>query len=315
MAKKLGTWAVGAILLLFSVGTATAQVYNYADGEGPIDPDSIQGLYVGLNLGVYFANSNTAAIYNGYGYQRDGSFNDFANSWLNQAIQGNPRNPTTVRRTGDALGGLSEGEWTFAESDMPGVMTYSPSFMWGGHLRYMFNADFGVFAELNGSKPVTVGEFTIQVHAPSPDPTQNNPLRRFQIRGEEQRMAIHLGLHRVLMRESMERKGASTTLLPYIEAGGSVTFVKFEENIISLGDLVPPVDLTVFYDRQNQYIDVANLLTGTGFGGFASVGGQITLGSKFTLNIGYIANVTQINLGNFSETGIQHMIVFKAIYM
>ncbi len=287
-------------------------MYNYEDGERPIDPDSIRGLYVGLNLGVYFANSNTAAIYNGYGYQRDGSLNNFANAWLNQAIQGSP---TNIRRTGDALGGLSEGEWTFNESDMPGTMTYSPSFMWGGHLRYMFSADFGVYAELNGSKPVTVGEFTIQRNAPSPDPTQSNPLERFQIRGEEQRLAIHLGLHRVLMRESLERKGASTSILPYVEVGGSVTFVKFEENIISLGELVPPVDLSVFYDRQNQYIDVANLLTGSGFGGFASVGGQITLGSKFTLNIGYIANMTQINLGEFSEAGIQHMIVFKAIYM
>lgn len=310
--RKLRGWVTAVAVL--AATTATAQVYNYEDGEGPVDPDSIRGVYVGLNLGAYFANANTAAIYNGYGYQRDGSLNNFANAWLNDAIQGNSE---AIRRTGDALGGLSEGEWTFDESDMPGRMTYSPAFMWGGHLRYMLNADFGFFAEFNGSKPVTVGEFTIQRNTPSPDPTQSNRLERFQIRGEEQRLSVHLGLHRVLMRESFERKGMSTSLLPYFEIGGKVTFVKFEENIINLGDRIanPIVDLTVFYDRQNRFEDVANLLTGTGFGGFASVGGQIAIGSKFTINLGYTANFVQINLGEFSEVGLQHMAVFKAIYM
>ena len=290
--------------------TSVSQVYNYADGEGPTPPDSIKGLYVGLNLGVYFSNNNSAYIYGGYGYQRDGTINNFANAWLNLSLQGNPE---AVRRTSTALG-LAEGEWAFDESDMPGVMNFSGSFMYGGHLRYMFNADFGVYGELNATNPVTVGEFTIQTFGTSPDPSQNQPLRRFGIRGEEQRLMINLGLHRVLLRERLESLGKPTTILPYIDVGMNTTFVKFEENFYTLDDGVN-YDLTVFFNNQNQFVDQANLLTGVGFGGFVGVGGQITLGSRFTINMGYNASFEQIKLGEVNERGIQHQLIFKAIYM
>lgn len=298
-----------AAVLLFTI-TAKSQVYNYADGEGPVPPDSIKGLYVALNLGYYFANNNTAVIYGGYGYQRDGTINDFANAWLNRSIQGNPE---FRRQTSDALG-LADGEWAFTEDDMPGVMQFSGSFMYGGHLRYMFNADFGVYAEVNGTNPVTVGEFTIQTFSTSPDPTQNQRLRRFGIRGEEQRLIVNIGLHRVLLREQFERQAKSTTILPYVDVGINFTFTKFEENFYSLDDGVVR-DLTLFFNQQNQFVDQANLLTGAGFGGFAAVGGQITLGSKFILNIGYNASFEQIKLGDVNERGLQSQVVLKAIYM
>ncbi|HKK39646.1 MAG TPA: hypothetical protein VJ949_09540 [Cryomorphaceae bacterium] len=296
--------------VLFFALSGKAQVYNYADGEGPVDPDSIKGLYIALNLGYYFANNNSAVIYGGYGYQRDGTINDFANAWLNRSIQGNPE---FRRQTSTALG-LADGEWAFTEDDMPGVMQFSGSFMYGGHLRYMFNADFGVYAEINGTNPVTVGEFTIQTFSPSPDPTQNQRLRRFGIRGEEQRLIVNLGLHRVLLREQFERQGRSTTILPYVDVGINFTFTKFEENFYSLDDGVVR-DLTVFFNQQSQFVDEANLLTGAGFGGFAALGGQITLGSKFILNIGYNASFEQIKLGEVNERGLQSQVVLKAIYM
>jgi hypothetical protein len=306
MNKRL-TILIGAMLFALM---GNAQVYNYEDGEGPVDPDSIKGLYVALNLGYYFANNNSAVIYGGYGYQRDGTINDFANAWLNRSIQGNPE---LRRQTSTALG-LADGEWAFTEDDMPGVMQFSGSFMYGGHLRYMFNADFGVYAELNGTNPVTVGEFTIQTFSPSPDPTQNQLLRRFGIRGEEQRLMVNLGLHRVLFREQFEKQGKSTTILPYIDIGVNFTFTKFEANFYSLDDGVVR-DLTIFLNQQNQFVDQANLLTGAGFGGFVGAGGQITLGNKFILNIGYNASFEQIKLGDVNERGLQSQIVLKAIYM
>jgi len=296
--------------VLFFALSGKAQVYNYADGEGPVDPDSIKGLYIALNLGYYFANNNSAVIYGGYGYQRDGTINDFANAWLNRSIQGNPE---FRRQTSTALG-LADGEWAFTEDDMPGATQSSRPLLYGGHLRYMFNADFGVYAEINGTNPVTVGEFTIQTFSPSPDPTQNQRLRRFGIRGEEQRLIVNLGLHRVLLREQFERHGRSTTILPYVDVGINFNFTKFEENFYSLDDGVVR-DLTVFFNQQSQFVDEANLLTGAGFGGFAALGGQITLGSKFILNIGYNASFEQIKLGEVNERGLQSQVVLKAIYM
>lgn len=302
--------SLSIVFYVLSSLSASAQVYNYADGEGPTPPDSVKGIYFGLNIGMYFANEATSRIYSGYGYQRDGVINNFSNSWLNQAIQGSPQAEDRTSRVMN----LAPGEWIFDESDMPGLMPFNPSFMWAGHLRFMFNADFGMFAEVGGTNPVAVGEFTIQNLNPSADPLQNQRLRRFGIRGEEQRLFINLGLHKVLFRESLERQGKSTTILPYVDAGFNVTFTKFEANFIDL-EKEGTVDLTNFFNRQGQFINDANLLTGAGFGGFGGAGAQITLGSKFTLNIGYVASLAQINLGEINERAIQHQIVLRAIYM
>ena len=295
---------------VLSTLSANAQVYNYADGEGPTPPDSVKGIYFGLNIGMYFANEATSGIYSGYGYQRDGVLNNFSNSWLNQAIQGSPQ---AEDRTTRAMGTDPDG-WAFNESDMPGLMTFNPAFMWAGHIRFMFNADFGIFAEVGGANPVAVGEFTIQNLNPSADPLQNQRLRRFGIRGEEERLFVNIGMHKVLLRESLEKQGKSTTILPYVDLGFNMTFTKFEANFINL-ETEGTVDLTNFFNRQGQFINDANLLTGAGFGGFGGVGAQVTLGSKFTLNFGYVASLEQIKLGEVNERAIQHHIVLKAIYM
>ena len=198
---------------------------------------------------------------------------------------------------------------------MPGTMRYSPSFMVGGHLRYMFNADFGVFAEINVTNPVTVGEFTIQTFGSSNVPGQQNPLQRFQIRGEEQRQIINLGAHQVIGRKAMERTGKSTTILPYVDVGVNTTFVKFDENFISLGEFIQPVDLTIFFNQLGIPQDEARILTGVGLGAFGGAGGQIQLGNKFTIDIGYIASFEQIKLGEMNERNFQHIFVLKAIYL
>jgi hypothetical protein len=303
-------------LLSFFFSNADAQVYNYADGEGPTPPDSIRGLYVGLNLGVYFANKNTAFVYDGSGYTRDGAtITDFNATWLNQAIQGTI---IAQNRTSIAMGGIPSDEWEFTESDMPQLMTFSGSFMYGGHLRYMFNSDFGVFLELNGTNPVTVGQFTIinTNQAVSNDPGQSG-IQTFGIRGEEQRLLINLGMHRVMLRKAMEQKGNyNPTVLPYFDAGMNMTFTKFQANFIDMGPEVGNVDLmTQVLDNSGFNQLDANVLTGVGVGGFAAIGGQITIGRKFTIDIGYVASFETIKLGEVKKLGLQNQIVLKAIYM
>lgn len=309
------------ILLLFA-GNGTAQVYNYADGEGPTPPDSVKGLYVGLNLGVYFANKNTARIYDGSGYERNGEIiNKVSNTrdtWLYQALFGTPQaqdrlenamNPDDYDKTGEE----------FSYTDFPQLMTYRGSFLFGGHLRYMLNSDFGAFVEVNGTFPVTVGQFTIQTNSTGTQPGQNDRVRKFGIRGEEQRFMVNFGIHKVLGRKAAEKKGKTPSILPYLDLGGSVTFTKFEANVINLEDqsgyFNETVDITRFYNRTGTLQQEANVLTGAGFGGFAAVGMQITIGRKFTIDLGYVANLQNIKLGEMSETGFQHQVVLKAIYM
>ncbi|MCZ4408951.1 hypothetical protein O3Q51_09040 [Cryomorphaceae bacterium 1068] len=303
-------------VLLFTL-SGKAQVYNYADGEGPTPPDSVKGFYIGGTIGAYFANKNTAQIYGGYGYQRDGFLNNFENSWLNFAINGPPIQ--NKQRTNDAMN-AADGEWSFTESDMPGIMRYRPSFLFNVHFRYMLNSDFGFFMEMGGTFPVTVGEFTIT--RTNNTGIQNDILETFAIRGEEQRLIINIGMHKVLGREAAERKGKNPSILPYIDLGGTLTFTKYEANFINL-DLGtnnveffnPIVDLSIQRNVDGSVYNQANVLTGVGLGGFGSVGLQLTLGRKFTIDFGYVANLQQINLGEVSEIGLQHQFVLRAIYM
>jgi hypothetical protein len=302
-----------AVICSMLVGyQSSAQVYNWADDEESEEPlrlDELGGLVVGLNLGFYQANPNTASIYGGYGFDRDGARLNFGQSWLNQAIQGNPE---FRRRTSDAVG-LADGEWIFDESDMPAEMRFRPSFMWGGHFRYLFNPDFGVFVEVNGTNPVTVGEFTIQTPALNPI-GQVGSLQRFQIRGEEQRLIFTLGASKVLGRKERERQGKSTSILPIVDFGLNSTFSRFEENLINLGDLVGPVDLTVFFQQQGIAIDEARILTGVGIGGFASGGIQIHLGGDIMIDVLYRASLEQVRLGEWNERGFQHVFILRALW-
>ncbi len=302
----------GALGCLVSSFSMQAQVYNWADEETPKEPivlEELQGLVIGLNLGFYQANPNTAGIYGGYGFDREGARLGFAQSWLNQALTGNPE---FIRRTSTAVG-LAEGEWLFEESDMPGEMRFRPSFMWGAHFRYLLNPDFGFFVEINGTNPVTIGEFTIQTPAINPI-GQVGSLQAFRIRGEEQRLMFAVGAHRVIGRKERERQGKSTGVLPIIDFGINTTLAQFEESFIDLGEIVGPVDLTIFYQQQGIPIDQARILSGVGFGGFAGGGVQIHLGADIMIDLIYRASFEQVRLGEWNERGFQHIFALRAIW-
>ena len=240
--------------------TSFSQVYNYEDGETPMSPDSIKGLYFGLNLGFYFPNKAAATLYNGYGYSRSGEQNNFQDSWLNQAIGSGAsiieRNNVAAAIAEESGYPVTADDYLFSESDMPYRMDYTPSFMYGLHLRYHFNADFAAFLEINGTRPTTVGEFTVHLtNVVTSQPGEY--VRSYQIRGEEQRLIFNLGIHKDL--------GRKEKLKPYFEIGANSTFTKFEENIIKIGNYTR--DLSVFLNQYNQYQTSARNLTGIGFGG------------------------------------------------
>lgn len=304
-------------LILFSILFSTAfavhgQVYNWADDEEPEEPHKIydlHGLVVGLNLGFYQANPNTAGIYGGYGFDRAGQRLPFSQSWLNQAIQGNPQ---FIQRTSEAIG-LAPGEWIFDESDMPGEMRFRPSFMWGGHFRYHVSPDLGFYAEINGTSPVTVGEFTIQTPAVNPI-GQVGSLERFQIRGEEQRLIFTVGAQHTIGRKQRERLGKSTTLLPLVDFGINSTFTQFEESFIQLDEFSGPIDLTVFFQRQGIAVDEARVLSGVGVGAYLGTGVQIHLGADIMIDLIYRASFEHVRLGEWDERGFQHIFLLRALW-
>ncbi|MCA1751003.1 MAG: hypothetical protein ABR572_13130 [Cryomorphaceae bacterium] len=300
---------------LAAIGVASAslqaQVYNWADGEEPDEPvklEDLTGFVVGLNIGFYQANSNTASIYNGYGFDRAGARNNFANAWLNQALQGNDINR---RNTRNAMG-FSDDNWSFGEDDMPNEMRYTPSFMWGAHFRYHLNPDFAFFAEVGGTSPTTTGEFTIVNQSAQPGQLESQRINRVEIRGEEQRLLLTLGVRRALGREKKERENRSTAILPFFEFGVNSTFVSFEENFINLD--LPTRDLTRFFQQQGFQVDEARQLTGVGFGAFGTLGIQIHLGSDIMIDLGYRPSFEHVKLGEWDQRGFQHIAVVRGVW-
>lgn len=304
--------------LLFSlvaIGVASAslqaQVYNWADGEEPDEPiklEDLTGFVVGLNIGFYQANSNTASIYNGYGFDRAGAQNNFANAWLNQALQGNDINRRNTRN----VMGFSDDNWSFGEDDMPNEMRYTPSFMWGAHFRYHLDPDFAFFAEVGGTSPTTTGEFTIVNQSAQPGQLESQRINRIEIRGEEQRLLLTLGVRRALGREKKERENRSTAILPFFEFGINSTFVSFEENFINLD--LPTRDLTRFFQQQGVQVDEARQLTGVGFGAFGTLGIQIHLGSDIMIDLGYRPSFEHVKLGEWDQRGFQHIAVVRGVW-
>lgn len=303
------------ILVLFTAVLANAQVYNYEDGEAPPrDQDSISGFTFGFNIGYYFANPATAVLYDGSGFDRDGNrYTDLRNFWLYRAIYSDIRGGSNDQVDPAIVEILDPATFVaFTESDMPFNMRYGPSFMYGAHVGYSFTGNFSMFFEVNGTNPVTVSEFTIQVNpGASADPSPDN-LRRFQIRGEEQRLIFNLGAKKTL--------GNNEFFRPYLEGGVNSTFAKFESNVINLesstNNFVPPLvkDITRYQTNIGGNIEQARNLTGVGFGAFAGLGGQLTMGDKFILNLGYIASYEQVKLGYVESRNFQHIIVLRVIY-
>ena len=57
------------------------------DSDKPPVKKSRKGFHMGLGMGAYFANSTTASLYDGYGFDANGNKNTaFVNSAMNEKI-------------------------------------------------------------------------------------------------------------------------------------------------------------------------------------------------------------------------------------
>ena len=305
----------GLLLGLFLMTNAAirAQDGNNPDAINDQQSDSprkeTKGFYLGLNLGAYFANKYDAQLYNGYGFDRGGIKLDFNNSWLNRSI--GPSAPYQTRQTIETEIGNNtpggNGTYTFSESDMPLQMRYSPTIQYGLNLRYAFNKKSSIIMDINGCKLTATGEFTLELTGvpPSNNPADNNTLPAFPIRGQEQRLWTDLGYHRVL--------GNNDFLNPYIEGGLNFTLAKFESNDIEIYNY--HADITQVFDNYGNYQYGTVNITSANFGTFLGFGGQITLGTKFTIDLGYNLIHTTIKLRSDPKGTFQHGVIFRIIYM
>ncbi|MEK6616697.1 MAG: hypothetical protein AABZ32_11425 [Bacteroidota bacterium] len=267
-----------------------------------------KGFHAGFYLGSYFAHKYTAKFYDGYGYDADGKKNDFLNSFMNKRINidygGGYGQPDRVAL---ALG-VNPGEWIFDQTDMPANMKYNPAFLIGLQMNFGITKKDQLLLNVNASKLMLSGNFTIVVINPLIGPQQPGyqNIKTFSITGGEQRLMFQLGYRRILgdTKESV--------LNFFIEGGATGNMTKFLRNQVTINNL--QIDLSYYYTQSYFPTYRAKYLHGVGIGAFAGFGCNITANPKWNLQLLYSSSFEKINIGEDPRHTLQNAIGVRAFY-
>lgn len=310
MFKKRVKIQIIILILLSGISSMGIAQDNPKDDEGENNDNSTvyksrKGFHIGLYVGSLFANKYTAGMYDGYGFDIDGNKNSFENSFMYQKI---------ILQYGGGYGSgqpdmiaqelnVDQGTWTFDESDMPLTMRYSPAFLSGLQCRYSVDENNAILLNVNAAKLNINGSFNITTIPTSGSTQINNSIRTFAIKGTEQRLMFQFGYNRII--------GSNDKLNFYVEGGLNATLTKFDKNIIQINNLT--IDLTSYY---NQAVYPPPTLTkkpvGMGFGAFAGFGINLSMGSKWAIQIGYNPSYERINIGPNPRLKMQHSFGLRA---
>jgi hypothetical protein len=275
-----------------------------------------KGFHAGLYVGAFWANRNTAYIYDGYGFDINGQRNTFANSILYNQI---------VNVYGGANGGVdyiaqllnvNHSDWNFTEQDMPINLKYTTTYLVGLNTRYQINKKASITLNINGSKLVVNGKFTIRSANSSSGlnnaTSSQSKLNQFTIIGAEQRLMFQLGYQRVI--------GNNEKLNFMIEGGLNVILSKAQKNQavlnadVNSGQNNITIDLMNLYNQPPYNYYSAKYLVGGGIGAFGGIGIHLTINPKYTVQLLYNPSYDRISLGYNPKFKLQHGVGLRFYY-
>lgn len=279
-------------------------------------PAKQKGFHAGLYVGAFWANKNTAYIYDGYGFDINGQRNTFSNSILYNQI---------VNVYGGANGGIdyiaqllnvNHSDWSFNEQDMPFNLRYTTTYLVGLNTRYQINKKASITLNINGSKLIVNGKFTIRSN-PSSNGTNNgvssqSKLNQFTIVGAEQRLMFQLGYQRII--------GNHDKLNFMVEGGLNIILSKAQKNQAILNSDVNSgqnnitIDLMTLYNQAPYNYYSTKYLIGGGIGVFGSVGLHLTINPKYTIQLLYNPSFDRISLGYSPTFKLQHGVGLRIYY-
>jgi len=253
-----------------------------------------------------FANKYNTNLYNGYGLDVNGNQNTFLNSFLYQQIVNNYGGGNgRPDRIAQALG-VNPGQWSFDETCMPINLKYNIALQVGLNTRYCFNNKTAIIANLNATKLTVTGDFTIYntsvASASALQGAQN--VQTFVITGGEERLISQLGIQQIL--------GDNDKLNFFVEGGIDMTLAKFMKNQAIINNLT--IDLTPAYTLTGYGAVRQHNLIGVGLGGFAGLGINLAISSKYTVQFVYNPSYDKINIGASAKYTMQNSIGFRAYY-
>ena len=301
------TIQIGLLLISTSVFSQTQKDNDEGSNNPGIDEPVRHKFFTGLYLGSYFANKYTAKFYDGYGYDLNGTKNDFLNSFLYRRIvidYGGGLNGQTDQ-IAQALN-VNPGEWSFDQTDMPRKMKYNPVVIVGLQLCHPITSKDVFLLNFNTSKLSTSGVFTIVKKTSQIGPQQPNydNIQTFSIIGTEQRFWFQLGYRRMLGEEDLFNF--------FIEAGASINAAKYLKNQATVNNLY--IDLSSYYADPYYPTYRAFYLKGTGLGVFAGFGLNLDASTKWSMQLLYSPSYERINIGMDPKFTFHNTIGIRIFY-
>jgi len=269
-----------AIYILFVLLIFNSSIFaqDWAD-----EPDKIESslFFVGINFGMLFANSNTAAIYTG------------ASNITPYGIDYILSIPT-YKTAFDAY-----FQYPYYVSELPQNPSYKSTFDVGLHAGINIGKGSTIYLDVNSSNLNYEQVFTIAIDDPtnqSVEPTYE----QFPIIGKEKRINFNLGTQLALLHKNKT--------IVYWSAFGNFNSIKLERNYIIINAREYEI---IHYNPQ-----IPNVQTGgIGYGGGSGAGIKYRLTDKIlvdlTYNLYYIKTKMNDNIQGF---GINHGIALRIIW-
>jgi hypothetical protein len=308
-----------SIIICLTTFSSIAQEYepsvqDSTDQESNFIPS--KGFHLGLYVGGYWGNRSTAYLYDGYGFDINGQRNTFSNSILYNQI---------VNVYGGGYGGtdliaqllnVSHSDWSFRETDMPINLKYTTTYLVGLNMRYQINKKAGITLNINASKLVVNGKFTIT--SINTNSTNNGTglqgqakINQFTITGAEQRLMFQLGYQRII--------GKNEKLNLMVEGGLNVTLAKAQKNQAYFNNEQNPqnnftIDLMSIYNQSPNNFYSAKYLVGAGVGAFGGIGLHLTINPRYTIQLLYTPSYDRIPLGYAPSFKLQNGVGLRVYY-
>lgn len=279
-------------------------------------PSKNKGFHAGLYVGAFWANKNTAYVYDGYGFDINGQRNTFGNSILYNQI---------VNVYGGGNGGVdyiaqllnvNHGDWYFNEQDMPFNLKYTTTYLVGLNTRYKVNKKSNLTLNINATKLTVNGKFTIHSNPSSigtPTAVTNQvTLNQFTIVGVEQRILFQFGYQRII--------GNDEKLNLMVEGGLNVILSKAQKNQAILnanpnsGQNNITIDLMSIYNQSPYNYYSAKYLIGGGIGFYGGIGIHLTMNPKYTIQLLYSPSFDRVNMGYSPQFKLQHGVGLRIYY-
>lgn len=292
---------------------SNAQDTDIMEDDSIHQPSIQKGFHAGLYVGAFWANKNTAYLYDGYGFDQNGQRNNFANSILYNQI---------VNVYGGGYGGadliaqllnVAHTDWHFSETDMPINLRYTTTYLVGLNTRYQIHKKASITLNINATKLIVNGKFTVSSTSTSGGFQNQTKLNQFTITGAEQRLMFQLGYQRII--------GNHEKLNFMVEGGLNIIFSKAQKNQALLYSSNPnitqnniSIDLMNVYRQSPYNYYSAKYLVGAGIGVFGGIGLHLTINPKYTIQLLYSPSYDRISLGYNPIFKLQHGFGLRIYY-